>query len=421
MRRRLLPLALLCAGTCLSTAALADNSCLTPSSDTAVSFPDGSYDYIFAVNSDGNGGYKLCFWSPTTLNLSNFSQAGIADVDGDHWQDLVYGERSSGGGQVQVFLNDGAGSGIVVAGAIMPTGGSTAPNILGTPDLDGDSAPDILAANGPDGTVSVMLNDGTGAFPTVKQYAAGSKFTVMAALDLDGDGFPDIATNDTTRASVDVLMNKGTGDFKTAVQYAIGSIPTYMRVQDLDGDGYPDIVTGSGQNVSVLINKGDGSFAPAVNYYTSDLMYISVMDVNKDGKPDIVVAANYQASEALYAMTNNGDGTFAPPAWFVIGATNSGTTGVILSGGNGTLIGGITTPIPVNTYSSGSGTIKLPTDGNQAVVVAASSKSKTSTGGSTTGGSTQSSAAADSSGGGAMDLLSLALVGLMGIFRRKRA
>lgn len=425
---RILAAVFLCAGTFLGTSALAGNNCLTDSTDPAVSFPDGSYDYIFSVNSDSKGGYSACFYSPTVLNMSAFSQDSIADFNKDGWADLVLGVRSSGGGEMEVFLNDGTGSGIVVSNAIFPTGASVAPNIVGTPDLDGDGWPDILTSNGSDGTVSVILNDGTGGFPSVKQYAAGSDITSMAAMDLDGDGLPDIVTNDTANKAVDVLMNEGTGDLKTAVAYPVGSTPTYMQVGDLDGDGYPDIVTGSGQTVSVLTNKGDGSFAPVTTYYTSLLMYVGLMDVNHDGKLDIVVAANYQASYAVYAMVNNGDGTFAAPNWFVLGATTGGSSGAnigITSGGY-TLIGGSSLPLSGgNSYSSGSGNIQLPTAGVQSPV---SSSGSTSSGNGSAGngsgstssgsGSTSNGSGSTSGGGGALGLLDI--FGLMYFAARRK-
>jgi len=402
---RLLAAICLCAGMLFCAAALADNNCLTNSTDPAVSFPDGSYDYIFSVNSNGKGGYSACFYSPTVLNLSAFTQDSIADFNKDDWADLVLGVRGSGGGEVEVFLNDGTGSGIVVSNATIPTGAAVAPNIVGTPDLDGDGWPDIVTANGTDGTVSVMLNDGTGAFPAVTQYAAGSDITSMAAMDLDGDGLPDIITNDTVNKAVDVLMNKGAGNLSTAVAYPVGSTPTYMQVGDLNGDGYPDIVTGSGQTVSVLINKGDGSFAPMTTYYTSQLMYVGLMDVNHDGKLDIVVAANYQASYAVYAMVNNGDGTFAAPDWFVLGATSSGGSGadIGVSSSGSTLIGGSGLPLSGgNYYYSGTGKITTPT-ANVAVT------SSSSTSGSSNSGSPSSNGS--SSGGGG--ILGFPVLGLL--------
>ena len=387
----------------LGRTALADDNCLTNASDPAVSFPDGSYDYVFVVHQVSNG-YDLCTYSPTVLDMSAFTSANLADFNHDGWLDLVYGVKGSGGGAVQIFLNDATGSGIVVLAATLPTGATQAPALVGALDLNGDGRPDIVTDNGSDGTASVMLNDGTGAFPTVKQYAVGSAIGSMTAMDLDGDGRPDIVATDYVGDAVDVLINTGTGDFKTVVAIPIGSAPYKMDVMDINNDGHPDIVTlNGGGTVSVLLNKGDGTFATPVTYPVLHPSFVSLIDVNNDGIPDIVTDFTWGA---WYALVNNGDGSFAAPAWVAMPGGSGG--GVDISGGGTTGVGGSTTPISGTSYSSGTGKVTRPTT--------------PTTPGTTGGGPVKSTPPAmGSSGGGDMEWLSLTLLGLSGFLRRKRA
>lgn len=381
---RLLAAVLLSAGMFFCAPALADNGCQTGSSDPAVSFPDGSYDYIFVVKYISGGGYSTCFYSPTTLDMSAFTSASVADLNQDGWADLAFGFQGSSGGAVQLFLNDKSGSGIVVLSATLATGAPHAPVLVGTLDLNGDGRPDILTDNGADGTASVMLNDGTGAFPAVTQYAAGSDITSIAAVDMDGDGKPDIVTTDNVNNAVDVLMNDGTGHFKVAVATPVGSGPYSMGIEDLNHDGHPDLVTENVHDgtVSVLLNNGDGTFAAQVAYAVPHLSFVSVIDVNNDGRPDIVTDFTYGA---WYALVNNGDGTFAAPSWITM-PSGSSSGGVDLSSGGLSSVIGSSASITNSSYSSGTGMIITPTGQIK----------KTSSGSSTTSSSSSSS----SSGGG---------------------
>jgi len=68
-------------------------------------------------------------------------------------------------------------------------------------------------------------------------------------------------------ASVSIYMNNGNGTF-TASGTITQVTELGYRYGDLNGDGKPDIAATSayGQNVAVLINNGDGTFAPAAYY-----------------------------------------------------------------------------------------------------------------------------------------------------------
>lgn len=251
----------LCAGALLGGPALAGNICLKDAGDPTLSFPGGVNDYVFAVKPDGNGGYGISFCSPTTLDLSWFTGYSIADFNHDGWQDLLLGVKTNSGGEVQLFLNDKTGSGTVVLDSTLPTGAAAAPSVVASPDLNGDGWPDIVTANGSDGTFSVMLNDGTGAFPSVKQYAAGSDVTLLAVWDLNGDNRPDVVTVSAQDKTAAVFINNGDGTFAAPVTYSTGLQASSLIISDINGDGHPDITLAASNGAwAQLMNMGDGAF-----------------------------------------------------------------------------------------------------------------------------------------------------------------
>jgi len=386
---RILSVVFLCAGTCLSTSALAGNPC-TIAGDSQLSFPGTSNPDVFAVMVDLNpsSGYGLSLCSPTALDISWLTAYTFGDFNHDGFEDLMFGRSSSGVGAVELFLNDKTGSGIVVLSATLPTGAGAAPTAVDALDLNGDGWDDIVTANGSDGTFSVLLNGGNGAFPAVKQYAAGSDVAILAAVDVNGDGYPDVITESTQDQTVSVFLNNGDGSFATPATYAVGGPVSSLSVADINGDGHPDIYVTSVAELDI--------FAPA---------------------PPPSTAGGTQK------LLNNGDGTFTASAWQPYSSGSSGGSLSVSGGVDMTvtntslsqLLGGSGSQSSSVAVSSG-GTITLPAASTPATVTTSGGKGQTS--GST--GST-SNASGTTSGGGAMEWLSLMLLGLAGGLRRKRA
>lgn len=379
---RLLAIVFLCAGTLLGGPALAGNFCLTDAGDPNLSFPGTSDDNVFAVKPDGNGGYGLSICSPTTIDLSWLAGGySIADFNQDGWQDLLLGVKSNSGGEIQLLLNDKTGSGTVVLSSTLSTGAAAAPTVVASPDLDGNRWPDIVTANGSDGTFSVMLNDGTGAFPSVKQYAAGSDVALLAALDLNGDNRPDVVAESAQDETLHVFINNGDGTFTLPVTYGMGAPVTSFRITDYSGDGYPDILIG--------LTNGE-----------------------------------------LLGLLNKGNGSFSGPT--VLSAGSGGSGSVSISGGGGVdltvsttdpsqLFGGTAPQLSSGTITvaSGTGKITVPTS-KITVTSSGSSTSSSSSSSSSSTNSGSSSNGSTGSGGGAMEWFSLALLGFAGFRRRKR-
>ncbi|WP_242166109.1 VCBS repeat-containing protein [Lysobacter sp. M15] len=67
-------------------------------------------------------------------------------------------------------------------------------------DINGDGAPDIATANTNNGTVTVLRNDGSGAFSAIERVHTGGAPRAITLADLTGDGKVDVVTANTEGA-----------------------------------------------------------------------------------------------------------------------------------------------------------------------------------------------------------------------------
>src|SRR5918999_1563115 len=223
---------------------------------------------------------------------------------------------------------------------------------LAAPDVDGDGDEDLAVANGLSGSpndlagnVSVLLNNGAGAFkdgqsiepPSPPSSRVAPVF--LAAGDLDGDGDPDlvatvsIVTQAGGEAANVLVLENEKGRYVRSQSVAVGADPQGIVFGLFDRDRRPDFATANAEsnNVSVGLGNGDGTFGKAREFPSGGIGPTSLLarDLNKDGKKDLAVSnigAGPGGGGNVGVLTGRGDGTFRKSKTFRAGNGPAGLT-----------------------------------------------------------------------------------------------
>ena len=178
-----------------------------------------------------DGGVGVLSSTPVAFTWGNphfDAQAVVADLNGDGLDDFAVSN-----GTIAVMLNDGTGhlqgAATYAAGynGQAPYGGIAAAPFLGHTYSNGKPALDLVAtfANGGE-YIEVLQNNGSGSFtldPVFTTYATGSS-SGIAAGDFNGDGIQDIAV-DPEDSDTHVLYGDGTGGFTMGPVLTGGAAP----------------------------------------------------------------------------------------------------------------------------------------------------------------------------------------------------
>jgi hypothetical protein len=302
-------------------------------------------------------------------------------------------------GDDSVSLLPGLGDGIF--GAAKPIASYTQPvSSVAVGDFNADGKLDLaVALRGTDGfsgyygyysgyfpTVSVLLGNGSGAFPTGNYYYLPSPYfsppssyapPSLAVTDLNGDVKLDLAVTDAGDGAVDVLMNNGNGTFGVSYFDTGGYTPDSVAVTDLNGDGKFDLVTAnSGNTVSVLAGDGKGAFGdPYAFTVGSNPASVATGDFNSDGKTD--VAAANSGDNNVSVLLNTGYwpslqvAATDPKTGTPIGSATAGQSfnlTVTAAGPSGNVLTGYTDTVSF-TSSDAQGTIVDPATGKSVSLV----------------------------------------------------
>jgi hypothetical protein len=236
-----------------------------------------------------------------------------ADFNGDGQLDLAV---ATGNNSVSILLGNGTGA--FPAHVEYPVPGHPAAIVTG--DFNGDGKADLATADQYLSEITVLLGNGDGTFQAHQEYATGTEAVALATADVNGDGTLDIIVADLKENKVSVLLGNGDGTFQANVDYATGSAPSAVAIGDFNGDGKLDLIVPNNDDntVSILLGNGDGSFQGPTAFPTAIAPNSVVIgDFNGDGKLDLAVGTS---NKQVSILLGNGDGTFQNHKEYAIGA-----------------------------------------------------------------------------------------------------
>ena len=287
---------------------------LNGSPDIAVLNNPGPISVLFS-NVPGSFGAPKHFAA-----TDNMKHIAIGELNNDGFPDLLATTEawSFGPDAVIVLLNTGTGS--FTAMTVLTDFDAKSHVALG--DLNGDSISDLVIIWPFSDYVSVRLGTGTGSFGPASSFEAVAAplpgFAVSAQIrDMNGDSKPDIVTANGGSSTVSILLGTGTGSFTNATVFNVGGTPGTPLIGDVNEDGLLDLVAsiGGGPNVSVLLGTGAGNLGAPTTFAVAGGAPLALSDMNRDGHSDLVL----QGGGSVTVLLGTGTGSFGTPSTVGVG------------------------------------------------------------------------------------------------------
>lgn len=236
----------------------------------------GANSSVAILKNDGGGNFTLTF--SIDVQGCEFPLA-IGDLDGDGDLDIAVSAHCIFG--VTILRNNGTG--VFTIASVVNAGNYPSNVTMG--DFDGDGDLDLAIPNRNDAsssptTITILKNNGSGSF-TLSSTATitGHHTSFVAASDIDNDGDLDLLApyffQTGGGGGVSILRNNGTGAFSEITTMGTVASNT-VTVGDFDGDGDMDVAVANNiSGVSIFKNNYNPSDPRSPNL-------LSVRDVPHD-------------------------------------------------------------------------------------------------------------------------------------------
>ena len=273
---------------------------------------DGRLDYaatvsgqsrrVFFFIDDAEGGYVGTEMPNVSDNY--FEDIAVGDFNGDGWMDAIAAAEKT----AYVYLNTGDVGGSW-EGMQSSSSVRLAVRSLSVADMNDDGRDDV--AFGTAERVEVRFADSQGRFQSGIWYLNDSTAKTVTTGDVNGDDAPDLIAASDSDTSIEVLLNDGDG-FLAEHQTIQTSEPIgTVALLDVTGDSLPDLVAGGrnqyNPNVFLFPAGQDGNFQPSnASFETVGAPRdFALADINHDALPDLIVS---HSGTFHHPITNNGPG-----------------------------------------------------------------------------------------------------------------
>ncbi len=230
---------------------------------------------------DGNGFFTERF--VTSFSGNNGSPIAVADLDGDGDMDVVNAPNLSNSGGMSWYENDGNQN--FTKRTIGVIGTDTQSVEIADFDRDGDL--DVLSIHS-SGLISVFRNNGLLEF-TPEVYSQGNGPTSDSQIvDLDRDGDLDVLLASSSTSRLTLMENDGSGAFTGTVLidsfYAVS-----VATVDIDSDGDLDIFSSNDVEIWFFENDGQQQFVGR-SLFPDESVFVEktlLVDIDQDGDLDL--------------------------------------------------------------------------------------------------------------------------------------